>query len=443
MINMEVFQQFKQGVENLGKLEVESLQTDAERVKNAKNVFLKKISRRMATDMESCIHCGHCASACHFYVSTNDPKYVPIRKLDLLKRFYRRELSPIRWLHQIYTKDITTQELWDWQELVYDSCTECARCAQICPMGINIWEGVNVMREALAEADMIPVELAMVEKEQCGQKTVFGFGTEQFMGVVENLRSQGMNVPVDKDKADVLVLSTVVDGMLFNDALVGTVKIMNHLGLDWTFSSSNFEAANFGLLSGYEGLQKYASDGIINKAIEIGAKTVLVPECGHAYPALRWDGANHYGKELPFEVLAVSEFIGQEVMAGRLKLKNIGKDKKVTMHDPCKLARHGGVIDEPRAVLDALGVDMTETESSKELNWCCGGGAGVFLINRASDLRQKAFSIKIDEVNKTGADTVVISCGSCRLNFMNGAANANWDKNIESLVALTADNLVE
>ncbi len=326
MINMEVFQQFKEGVENLGKLEVESLQTDAERVKNAKNVFLKKISRRMATDMESCIHCGHCASACHFYVSTNDPKYVPIRKLDLLKRFYRRELSPIRWLHQLYTKDITTQELWDWQELVYDSCTECARCAQICPMGINIWEGVNVMREALAEADMIPVELAMVEKEQCGQKTVFGFGTEQFMGVVENLRSQGMNVPVDKEKADVLVLSTVVDGMLFNDALVGTVKIMNHLGLDWTFSSSNFEAANFGLLSGYEGLQKYASDGIINKAIEIGAKTVLVPECGHAYPALRWDGANNYGKELPFEVLAISEFLGQEVMAGRLKLKNIGKD---------------------------------------------------------------------------------------------------------------------
>ena len=45
-----------------------------------------------------CIGCGHCASACHFYVSTHDEKYTPIRKLDLLKRVYRREVSPLRWL---------------------------------------------------------------------------------------------------------------------------------------------------------------------------------------------------------------------------------------------------------------------------------------------------------------------------------------------------------
>jgi len=440
---MASFQQFKQGITALGQLQVEFSQTDEQRVDNAKKVFLRKIDHNMAMDLESCIHCGHCATACHFQVSTQDAKYTPIRKLDLLKRFYRRELSPLRWLHQLYTKDITAADLLDWQELVYDSCTECARCSQVCPMGINIAAGVNVMREALAEADLMPVELAMVEKEQCGNKTVFGYGTEQFLASMEKLRGEGLDVPVDKEKADVLVLSTVVDGMLFNDALLGTIKIMNHLGVDWTFSSSNFEAANFGLLSGYEGLQKSASDGIISKAIEIGAKTVIVPECGHAYPALRWDGPNAYGEVLPFEVLAISEFLGQQVQSGRLKLKKIGKDKKVTFHDPCKIARHSGVIEEPRTVLDALGVDLTETPSHGEMNWCCGGGAGVFLINRASDLRQKAFSIKIDEIDKTGADSVITTCGSCRLNFLSGAANANWDTNIESLVALAADNLAE
>ena len=89
-------------------------------------------------------------------------------------------------------------------------------------------------------------------------------------------------------------------------------------------------------------------------------------------------------------------------------------------------------------MLDALGVDFREVESSREMNWCCGGGAGVFLINRAAPLRQKAFEIKMDQVNRTGAESVVLTCGSCRLNFMNGAQRANWDKGIESLVEMVA-----
>jgi Fe-S oxidoreductase len=441
MIDMNVFQQFREGIQQMGQMEPEVTLSDEERVTNAKKVFLKKIDRVLATDMESCIHCGHCATACHFAVSTNDPKYTPIRKLDLLKRFYRRELSPLRWMHKLYTRDITLQDLEDWQELIYDSCTECARCAQVCPMGINIASGVNVMREAMAEAELVPVELAMVEKEQYNNKSVFGYGVDEFAQTVEHLRSEGIEVHVDKPRADVFMLTAVIDGLLFNDALIGTIKILNHMGLDWTLSSSNFEAANFGLLSGYEVGQKAASDGIIQKALDLGAKTVLVPECGHAYPALRWDGPNEFGQELPFEILTVSEFVGREVDAGRLKLKKIEGGMHATMHDPCKIARHGGVMEEPRLALDAMGVDLTETPSNREMNWCCGGGAGVFLINRASDLRQKAFSIKIDEVNKTGADTIVVSCGSCRLNFLGGAMQANWQKDIKSFVALVADNL--
>lgn len=75
------------------------------------------------------------------------------------------------------------------------------------------------------------------------------------------------------------------------------------------------------------------------------------------------------------------------------------------------------------------------------MNWCCGGGAGVFVINRAKDLRQGAFGIKMREINATGADTVATSCGSCRLNFMRGKDHAGWDKKIDSLVALASENL--
>lgn len=45
-----------------------------------------------------------------------------------------------------------------------------------CPMGINIARGVNVMREALSEAGLVPLELMAVAQEQAGRGTVFGVG---------------------------------------------------------------------------------------------------------------------------------------------------------------------------------------------------------------------------------------------------------------------------
>ena len=440
-VDMNVFHMFIEQIGHLGERVAPSEIAPEDQVRIAKDVFREKLDRRKATYLESCVHCGMCAEACHFYVSTEDPKYTPIRKLDLLKRFYRRELSPMRWAYRFTEADISAAELLEWQELVYDSCTECGRCGVMCPMGIDIASMVNVMRQGLAKAGLIPDDLRAVEQEQCAAGTVFGAGPDHLRQAVDQLRQMGLEVPLDKERADVMVLTSVIDIMLFHDALAGTVNIMNHLGVDWTFRSHAFEGANFGLLSGYEDLQQAASNRIVAEAIACGAKTVIVPECGHAYPALRWEGADEFGDPLPFEVLAVSEFIGREVAAGRLKLKSIGKDQKFTYHDPCKLARHGGIIEEPRAVLNALGVDMRETPSHGNMNWCCGGGAGVFVINRAKDLRQGAFDIKMTEVDATGADTVVMSCGSCRLNFMRGKENAGWDKNIKSLVALACENL--
>jgi Fe-S oxidoreductase len=442
MIDYGVFRQFGEAIEHLGESARKLPLDDAQRVSRAKAVMLSKIDRQMAVDLESCVKCGYCAEACHFHVATNEPKYVPTRKLDLLRRVYGREVSPLRFVRRLFEREITADELREWQELVYDACTECGRCSFACPMGINIARGVNIMREAMAAAGLVPDELLAVEQEQEGRGSVFGVGGKELQAAVARLRQSGLDVPLDKPKAEVLVLTTVIDILLFQDALIATVKIMNRLKLDWTFRSGGFEAANFGLLSGVEDEQRKATRNIVNEAIAISAKTVIVPECGHSYPALRWEGAAMAGQALPFEVLAISEFIGREVTSGRLKLKSAGA-RKLTYHDACKLGRHGGVLEEPRAALRALGVDLRETEANREMNWCCGGGAGVFLLNRASDLRQRAFELKKDQIDATGAEGVVMSCGSCRLNFMNGQARSTWPVKIESLVELVGDHLAD
>lgn len=441
MINMDVFHGFLEAIHHLPEMAQPPQLTDQERVTRAKEVMRAKTDRGLALDLEACVNCGYCSEACHFFQSTQDARYTPTRKLDLLRRVHARESSAFAPLKRLFTSEITVDELKEWQELVYDACTECGRCSMVCPMGINIARGVNVMREALFEAGLAPLELMAVAQEQASRGTVFGVGPAELMQTVEALRAQGITIPVDEPQADVMLVSTVVDVLLYQDALAATARILNHLGAKWTLRSAGFEGANFGLLSGSEALQKAASKRLIDEALAINARTVILPECGHAYPALRWEARLDDGRPLPFEVMAASEYVGREIANGHLVLLPSDSNQKITYHDACKLARHGGVMDEPRQALKALGMELRETRPTAEQNWCCGGGAGAFLINRAADLRHKAWEIKRAQIEETGADTVVVSCASCRLNFMAGAEADQWPTKIESVVEMVARQL--
>jgi Fe-S oxidoreductase len=220
--------------------------------------------------------------------------------------------------------------------------------------------------------------------------------------------------------------------------ILATARVLNHLGVDWTLCSDGFESINFGAQVGDDDSHRTIAERRIAVARRIGARTVILCECGHTYPALRWF-AGLGDKPLPFEVVYISEFLGREVHAGRLRFTDGAGT--VTFHDPCKTGRVGGVFEEPRAALQAMGAEVRELQDHHLGNYCCGGGGGVFLLQRAMPLRAGVYRLKVDQFRATGADQVVTSCGSCRLNFVLGAQMNQYDKPIVSLVELAADHL--
>lgn len=437
------FNSFRESIANLGTNIAASTLADDERVKRAKQTFANKLDGHMAIDLETCIHCGMCAEACHFYEATQNERYSPVYKFRLLRRFYRREMSPMRLLYRPFTRDVSAADLEEWQELVYDACTNCGRCDMMCPMGINISTLIGVVREGLAAGGFMPAELQALQQEQSQGNTVFGVGPEQLRQLVHELGAQKINVPLDRPHAEVMVLTTATDILLFRDALGAIARILNKLGVSWTMCSDAFDATNVGLVSGDDRGMNAAVKRIFDKAREIGAKTVLLPESGHAYQAMRWESANELGEPLPFEVLSMAEFINAEIKAERLALKPQTNGTSVTYHDPCRLARKSGVMRQPREVLAALGLDVRETAASGRENYCCGGGCGEYVIKRSADLRQKAFDIKRREFDATGADAVVTGCANCRINLRTGAENAGWETPVTSLVETVAARLAD
>lgn len=440
-VDMTAFKDFRNSLEHLGEYATTEPLSDKEAVRRVKNTFLTRLDNQMAVDLETCIQCGMCAHACHFYEATEDGSYAPVYKFRLLRRFYRREVSPMRWVYRLFTKDISVADLEKWQELVYDACTGCGRCDMMCPMGVNVSRLINLTREGLAEAGYIPTELRALQEEQQDHGTVFGVGARQLQDLVEKLKGQGFNIPLDRDKADVLLLTTAAEILIFPDALAASAKILNLAGADWTLRSDAFEAANLGLLSGDEPTQRAASKRIVDCAVACGASTVVMPESGHAYQALRWEAATEVGEDLPFEVLAMAEFVSKKLHSGALTPKPKPNGTAVTYHDPCRLARHGGVMQEPRDILKSIGIEVRETHASRRENYCCGGGCGEYAIKRSAKLRQKAFDIKRHEFDATGADAVVTSCANCRINLMIGADNVGWEKPVISLVETMAERL--
>jgi Fe-S oxidoreductase len=74
---------------------------------------------------------------------------------------------------------------------------------------------------------------------------------------------------------------------------------------------------------------------------------------------------------------------------------------------------------------------------------CCGGGGGVIAIKEADPIRYAAFELKIDQMRKVGAKTVVMSCSNCRLQFTDCVQHFNLDVKVAGLSQLVADALVE
>lgn len=417
---------------------------DDQRVTRAMRNFAKDFGRMTATYMEACIHCGACAKACHFYIATEDPKYTPILKLEPFKQAYKREAGPLAFFYKALglKPKVTADELRDWQELLYDSCTMCGRCTLICPMSIDIATLVRMARHGMSEAGLAPQELHERAAKQGGPEGLPGASPAEFVARATALgAAQGVEMRIDRPKADVMLCTSQAELTQYGDAMVATARILNRMGLDWTYSTAGYETSNYGIVSGDEAWQRAASEKLIAAATALGASTVVLPECGHDYQALRWEAANVHGAKLPFRVLHIAELMAEGIQSGALKFRPVGGS--ITFHDPCQLSRRGGAAEAPRVVMEALGLTLREPHSERELNWCCGGGGGVIDIRRADHLRYKAFEIKMNQLDDTGADRYATACASCRRQFDDAGAHFNWDKTVESLVVLAANNLSE
>lgn len=140
--------------------------------------------------------------------------------------------------------------------------------------------------------------------------------------------------------------------------------------------------------------------------------TTLVTSCPICLKVFRED------YELPgIEVLHHSEYILRLLQSGRLSVNR--DDTRFAYHDPCELGRGSGIYDQPRAVIEAIGC-LLEPARTRENAPCCGSSVANTAI---SDAQQVAIArAAASELAATGARTIVTACPLCKKAIARGTA---------------------
>lgn len=408
-------------------------------------VLRDQVDAKVASYFSSCVHCGLCAEACLFYVETGDPRYTPIYKVEPMRRLWQRE-------HTFFGKlgkalglggDLNADDFADWQEMTYDSCTLCGRCSMVCPVGNDIAYMIRKQREAFAASGYAPEGLQAATQRAVDIGSPMGITLKALTAQIKHVeKATGLKVPLDRQGAEYMALLSSMEVINFPEYIESLTRIFDAAGVSWTVSTNAFEATNSGIQIGSSPVAKELVSRVVDAAEALGVKYVISPECGHAYMAIRWDGPNLIGRPYKFEVVHILELLDELRANGRLQTEGL-EEQRLTYHDPCQIARRGGVLKQPHNLLEMVSPGFPEVPDHGRMNWCCGGGGGVSAIEDTEDLRLAVFRRKKRQLEATKPDTLVTGCANCRIVIEEGLEHYEMDIEVTGLTELLAKHLRE
>jgi Fe-S oxidoreductase len=375
-----------------------------------KELFETKLNSAMRLYLESCARCGLCVESCHVYQAMPETRYTPVGRAEVVRKIFKRyfklqgKIAP--WLGE--TIDIDDPAV-DQLYAAAFSCTGCRRCVVHCPFGIDTQLIMTIAKALLIGADKEPKLLSMLADMAIAKGETLEDTRADFAQALANLDSEVRAlwpdsptpaVPYEKQGARLLYVA-----LAGAHSIVSAAAIMNAAGENWCVSS--FEAVNFGSFLGDPARARKAADRIIAEAKRLGVEEVAIVECGTAFRYLK-----HMVGPQGFKVSAFPELIDRYLAQGRIKLDPAKYPEKITYHDPCQLARNGGVIEEPRRVLRAMAPNFVELTPTKGENWCCGGGGGLVAMGE-NEFRMKTGKVKVEQLRASGAAVVATACENC------------------------------
>ncbi|MCB1356352.1 MAG: (Fe-S)-binding protein [Maritimibacter sp.] len=353
---------------------------------------------------DACVGCGLCSSGCPASgLFGMDPR----RFINMAMLGMNEELSTTPWV---------------W------ACTQCKRCAYVCPMGIDVSLLVGKARSAWPWDEKPKGIVRSCQAQKMDDSTsAMGVRSEDFVEIIEETVEEiqeaqpawaHIKAPIDKKGAKFVVNQNSREPAVEPEELAPMWKIFDLVGADWTYSSKGWAAENFCMFTGdddaWEAMVRTRVDAINALEPEVWINT----ECGHSFYTI-WKGVERFGLEANFEPASLVSYYAQWIREGKLPVTSDWNTEnlKFTVQDPCQLIRKSlgdtAAEDLRYVIKKCVGEDnFVDMTPSKSANYCCGGGAG-FLQAGMNDERRAYGKRKFDQIAATEANYVATPCHNC------------------------------
>jgi heterodisulfide reductase subunit D len=369
-----------------------------------KRSFTENLSPRQILEIEACTQCGECLKHCPIQDVTGNPTVSPPEKIRMFREFIRA--SDGLKARLFGPGEVDRKLLEDFTRAVFE-CTTCGACGQNCPVGIFTQRLWPMLRKEMVKRGLGPVGI-----QATLPKAITNSGNPYDKPAADRYRPWFPEKARVADQADIAYYAGCTGAYEAQPMVRGDALVLGAIGEPFTMLPPDEEVCcGFPLfITGQHDLLEDLVRRLVQGYKARGVKT-LVCSCPCCVNIMSRDWPAIYGRELPFTIRHITQFVATAIQRGKLRISK-ELHERVIYHDPCYLSRGVGVIEEPREVLRCIpGLTLLEFDRHGLNSRCCGSGGAARKVFHENAI--KMGRLTIDEAVKKNADRLILSCPAC------------------------------
>ncbi len=397
-------------------------------------IHFKDLGRKDVLDVNACVECGRCTEYCPANLAGGS-----LSPKEIILDMQHGLLSGGDVIAGTAAEKKQGQAFIAEEDLF--QCFSCGACEQVCPVGIeHVGRKILDLRRGL-------VSEGRITSDKVNQLfTTMERAPHNPWGIAHDTRQkliESKQFPIFDGSQEWLFwlgcgLSFDQHGQAVAHAMQ---QILDAAGVSWGVLARETCCGEPARRAGNEYLFLELSGKVVETFENARVKKVLTC-CPHCTTMLDKDYRQiaSYAK-LDLKIVHHTELLAE--LAPMLNLQSSAL--QATYHDPCYLARGRGITAEPRDILRAVGVSITEAAHHGRNTRCCGaGGAQLFVADDTREHgKERVNQQRVAELLATQATTVAVACPYCPI-MLRDAANALKRDDVEILdvAEIVARNLV-
>ncbi len=316
--------------------------------------------------------------------------------------------------------DPTKKENKAFIDLMY-KCTNDENCKVWCPFDFSVVSLLETVRDDLNDKGLMP--------DYCKQQIskLNKTNTIEDYNIFETYKEKGIE-NIESDGNDDVFYYIGCQSMKFPEVVKANIEILKKVGIKFSTNLNNKVCCGgpaFNIRE-METAKKFARKN--KELIESTGAKIIISDCPGCILTLT-ERYEKGGIKIEKEIIHIVQYFRKLIDEGKLRFeKSIPEEfRKITIHDPCLIARNLKDTESIRMILNKIpDLEIIEPMYNKEYVHCCGWSGTAHWADK--DLAIREAQNRINELKETGANIIITACPLCELGLDYGINETEKEK---------------